>query len=99
MNAESTWAHSFAIVTNGVPTAAVVGLPALDHLYAAEIGQGATLNGESITVSAQKIRAPVRYSTSCPVCKFWKTRAFPNLTDNTGYRYISPSTCPDNRTP
>lgn len=41
----NTWAHSIAITTGGRPTAAVVYLPLRDRLYAAALGQGATLNG------------------------------------------------------
>jgi myo-inositol-1(or 4)-monophosphatase len=81
MNAENTWAHSFAIVTDGVPTAAVVYLPALDHLYAAEIGQGATLNGESITVSAQRKLegATVLAARPAQSAKFWKNARVPEF--------------------
>ncbi|MDA5092914.1 3'(2'),5'-bisphosphate nucleotidase CysQ [Aliiroseovarius sp. KMU-50] len=47
------WSHSLAVATGGIVQAAVVYLPAADKLYAAERGKGATLNGETITVSAQ----------------------------------------------
>lgn len=47
-----TWAHSLAIADKGQVIAAVVFLPALGKLYAATPGQGATLNGEAITVAA-----------------------------------------------
>ncbi|SLN61562.1 Inositol-1-monophosphatase [Falsiruegeria litorea R37] len=46
-----TWAHSLAICENGVTTAAVVYLPQRDMLFAAATGQGATLNGDLITVT------------------------------------------------
>lgn len=39
-----TWAHSIAVVENGVVTAGVVYLPLRDKLYSAGLGQGAFLN-------------------------------------------------------
>jgi myo-inositol-1(or 4)-monophosphatase len=47
---EPVWAHSLAVVRNGRPVAAVVHLPALCVRYAAAAGQGATRDGEPITV-------------------------------------------------
>jgi len=47
----STWAHSLAIARNGIVAAAVVYLPMRDKLYAAGLGEGATLNGKPIAVS------------------------------------------------
>ncbi len=47
----STWAHALAIAKEGVVTAAVVYLPQRDKLYAASLGQGATLNGDPLQVS------------------------------------------------
>lgn len=47
------WAHALAVVEQGVVTAAVVYLPMMDKLYAAAVGQGATLNGAPIRASAQ----------------------------------------------
>ncbi|MEB8388221.1 3'(2'),5'-bisphosphate nucleotidase CysQ [Rhodobacteraceae bacterium KMM 6894] len=47
------WAHALAVVEHGVATAAVVYLPMMDKLYAAAVGEGATLNGAPIRVSAQ----------------------------------------------
>jgi myo-inositol-1(or 4)-monophosphatase len=49
---ESTWAHSLAVARGGQITAGVVFLPARDLLYAAAIGDGATLNGRPIRASA-----------------------------------------------
>ncbi|WP_120499855.1 3'(2'),5'-bisphosphate nucleotidase CysQ [Roseovarius sp. EL26] len=49
----NTWAHALAIAEQGVVTAAVVYLPLRDKLYAASVGQGATLNGQRITVSGR----------------------------------------------
>ncbi|QYX57542.1 3'(2'),5'-bisphosphate nucleotidase CysQ [Roseovarius sp. SCSIO 43702] len=45
------WAHALSVVKDGKVTAAVVYLPLLDKLYAAEAGGGATLNGAPLTVS------------------------------------------------
>lgn len=45
-----TWAHSIAVVENGQPTAGVVYLPERDKMYAAALGEGATLNGNPIRV-------------------------------------------------
>jgi myo-inositol-1(or 4)-monophosphatase len=47
------FAHSLAIVRNGVPTEAVVYLPAFDRIYAAELGGGATRDGQSIAASGR----------------------------------------------
>lgn len=49
----STWAHSLAVAENGRVTAAVVYLPLRDKLYAAALGQGATLNGAPLQTSAE----------------------------------------------
>lgn len=49
---ETPFALSLAVVTDGVPTAAAVFLPAKDKLYAAALGEGVTLNGAPISVSA-----------------------------------------------
>ena len=46
-----TWAHSLAVVEDGVPMAAVVLLPAKDRIYAATRGGGAVLNGAAIRCS------------------------------------------------
>lgn len=48
----NTWAHSIAVAERGQITAAVVFLPMRDMLYAAALGEGATLNGAPITSSA-----------------------------------------------
>ncbi|WP_272008679.1 inositol monophosphatase family protein [Roseovarius sp. ZX-A-9] len=48
-----SWAHSIAVAHRGVVTAAVIYLPRKDKLYAATTGQGATLNGAPVRVSAQ----------------------------------------------
>lgn len=47
----NTWAHSLAVAERGVVTAAAVYLPLRDKMYAAALGQGATLNGMPIRAS------------------------------------------------
>lgn len=44
------WAHSLAVAVDGIVTAAVVALPALDRVYAAALGGPATLNNQVIKV-------------------------------------------------
>ncbi|MFP7672121.1 3'(2'),5'-bisphosphate nucleotidase CysQ [Marivita sp. S0852] len=48
---DATWAHSLAIVRNGVVTHGVVYLPEMDLLYAADLSGGATCNDVPINVS------------------------------------------------
>ena len=48
---DETWAHSLAVVENGIPIAAVIYLPKMDLLYTAEVNKGAFLNGNKISVS------------------------------------------------
>jgi len=47
----SSWSHALAVVEDGRTVAAVVYLPAMDKLYAAAEGAGATLNGTPIRTS------------------------------------------------
>lgn len=51
MKGDSAWAHSLAVAEGGRVTAAVVFLPAMDKLYAAARGAGATLDGAPIRAS------------------------------------------------
>ena len=48
---DETWAHSLAVVEDGIPIAAVIYLPKMDLLYTAEVNKGAFLNGNKISVS------------------------------------------------
>lgn len=48
------WTHSLAITENGMPVAAAVYQPMRDRMWAAARGQGVTLNGALITVTADK---------------------------------------------
>ena len=51
VNGESTWAHSLAVVKEGVVTHGVVYLPEMDLLYSADRTQGAFCNGDQLSVS------------------------------------------------
>ena len=53
VDGQQGFAHVLAVVEDGVPVSAVVHLPLLDLTYAAALGQGATLNGRTIHVSAK----------------------------------------------
>ncbi len=48
---EKHWAHSLAVVENGVVTAACVYLPVTDRMFTATLGSGAKLNGETMVAS------------------------------------------------
>jgi len=50
---EDSFSHALAIARDGIVTAGVVYLPALDRLFAATLGGPATLNGAPIQASAQ----------------------------------------------
>jgi myo-inositol-1(or 4)-monophosphatase len=52
INGSKDWAHSLAIVEDGVPVAAAVYLPMHEMMFLAARAEGATLNGVSINVSA-----------------------------------------------
>ncbi len=54
IDGDRNWAHSIAVVENGVPIAGVVHLPAKQETYAAEAGGGATLNGTPIHASERR---------------------------------------------
>jgi len=48
---DRNWCISVGFLLNHVPTIGIVAAPALDELYVAQRGQGATLNGRPIAVS------------------------------------------------
>jgi myo-inositol-1(or 4)-monophosphatase len=48
---DRNWCISIGFLLDHVPTIGIVAAPALDELYLAQRGQGATLNGRPITVS------------------------------------------------
>lgn len=69
IDGNAAFAHSIAVVKEGVPVAGVVYLPALDKLYAAALGQGATLNGQPIrasTVSGSQAQVLATRATLSP---------------------------------
>ena len=51
VDGHETWAHSLAVVERGEVVAGAVYLPAREWIYAAEKNHGATLNGQTISVS------------------------------------------------
>lgn len=55
---EAHFAHALAVAEHGRVTAAVVFLPALDRLYAATAGGGATCNGAAIAAAPPPADAP-----------------------------------------
>lgn len=63
---ETTWAHSLAIVEDGVATHGVVFLPALDRLYHAARGQGARCNDTELRTSAAPRLAQARVLATKP---------------------------------
>lgn len=76
-----TWAHSLAITTDGVPTAAVVYLPQRDLLYSAERGKGAFLNGTPIRVREQAdvTSADILAARPTLAAHHWKTGTAPEF--------------------
>jgi myo-inositol-1(or 4)-monophosphatase len=48
---DRNWCISIGFLCNRVPTIGIVAAPALDELYVAQRGRGATLNGQGIAVS------------------------------------------------
>ncbi|MDJ0858581.1 MAG: 3'(2'),5'-bisphosphate nucleotidase CysQ [Dinoroseobacter sp.] len=51
IDGQRTFAHALTVVEDGQPVAGVVYLPLREKLYAAALGQGATLNGQPLAVS------------------------------------------------
>lgn len=64
INHHENWATSLAIAQGGVITDAVVFLPAKNLFYAASRGQGATLNGEKISVNNRTALRGARFLAS-----------------------------------
>jgi len=77
----NTWAHAIAVAEHGVVTAAVVYLPLRNKLYAAAMGQGATLNGAPIRASDQPSldAATILAAKPALVAQHWKSAAAPNF--------------------
>lgn len=79
----SHWSHSLAISKNGKVTHAAVYLPVNDLMFTAEIGKGAQLNGNEISVSHRNevegaciLSAKPNFETAC-----WPG-GFPNIKRN-----------------
>lgn len=72
---EPTWAHSLAVAERGQVTAACVFLPVREKLYLAEVGQGATMNGNAIRASdtASVVAARVLTPRVTMQPKFWRS--------------------------
>lgn len=68
-----SFAHSLAVAEQGRVTAAVVYMPMLDRLYAAALGQGATLNAASLTASTADEEADAQILATKPnlFAKHW----------------------------
>jgi myo-inositol-1(or 4)-monophosphatase len=77
----NTWAHSLAVAEKGVITAAVVFLPQRDRLYAAALGQGATLNNAPVFASTQTDPNAFTVLAARPAmaAKLWKSGAEPTF--------------------
>ncbi len=77
-----TWAHSIAVSEAGQVTAAVIYLPQRNKLYAAALGQGASLNGQPIRTSARQHLTDASVLAARPVIspKYWHDEAVPDFT-------------------
>jgi myo-inositol-1(or 4)-monophosphatase len=77
-----TWAHSIAVVEEGRPTAAVVYLPARDLLYAAALGEGASLNGKPIRATSRDALSGASVLAAKPGYQpqHWREGAVPDVT-------------------
>lgn len=69
-----TWAHSLAVATDGIVTAATVFLPQREMMFTATVGAGAFLNAEQITVSRETQIAAATVLTARPALdpQHWK---------------------------
>lgn len=72
-----TWAHAMAIAERGRVVAGVVYLPARDMLFAAEVGGGASLNGEAIQASDRTMMRAAHVLAARPnmEAKHWRDGA------------------------
>jgi len=61
-----TWAHSIAVVENGVPVTAIVYLPVLKQMFTASIGGGAFLNDQPLIPSANADMASAKILATKP---------------------------------
>ncbi|MEM6938907.1 MAG: 3'(2'),5'-bisphosphate nucleotidase CysQ [Pseudomonadota bacterium] len=81
IDGSKTWAHSLAVAEDGAVTAAVIYLPLRDKLYAAALGQGATLNGTPIAASVTDMQSKVSVLAAKPVFQpaNWTSGAAPQV--------------------
>lgn len=80
IDGSNDWAHSLAIVENGVPITAAVYLPMREMMFAAACGYGATLNESAIHVSDKTLDGATILSAKPnfdPL--FWKGRQLPPI--------------------
>lgn len=77
----NTWAHSIAVAENGVITAAAVYLPLRKRLYAAALGQGATLNGMPLAASRNTHMESSTILAARPamLSRYWKSGVEPQF--------------------
>ncbi|EAQ26155.1 MULTISPECIES: inositol monophosphatase family protein [unclassified Roseovarius] len=77
-----SWAHSLAVSEGGVVIAAAIYLPMRDKLYAAAVGQGATLNGVPIraTGRADLVGASILASKPNYAPEHWLGGRVPDVT-------------------
>jgi len=77
----NTWAHSIAVAQDGIITAAVVFLPMRDKLYAAALGQGATLNGAPLRTSGECSTQDMTVLAAKPamLAQHWQHAAVPTF--------------------
>jgi myo-inositol-1(or 4)-monophosphatase len=67
ISGDPRWTVALALVVDGRPVAGVVHAPALKKTFAAALGQGATLNGAPISVSARQTIASARVGGPKPL--------------------------------
>lgn len=82
----NTWAHSLAVVENGIVTAGVVYLPMRDLMYSAAADQGAFLNGQRICPTDQSELSQSEILAARPALskEHWRGGAAPSF--RRGYR-------------
>jgi myo-inositol-1(or 4)-monophosphatase len=71
---DRNWCVSIGLLLNGVPEIGIISAPALDEVYLARRGQGATMNGEAIKVSGAtdigKAYVEMGWSTRIPLANY-----------------------------
>ncbi len=84
IDGQSAFSHSLSVVRDGQVVAGVVFLPAQDRLFAANLGGGASLNGEPITASNPATERNARVLATRPTLK---TENWPGGTPNVTRQY------------